>query len=208
MAEKFKNKMLLLPKNLLREINIMIDRNDVGSRTILKVLKDRYQGPLELPSVVTIQAYLDWRKRERTKAPAGTNGDSTEIQEINQQLEELGGDEESERFSAVAKKDALGKLIDKCYKRIEDLTTISPENMSASEERVVVTYITEIRKIIETLLKLSGELQADDKVIVHLIDQKVGQYFQVISRTIQEIYGTDKLLEFKERLKQNLTETV
>jgi len=199
----FKNRLLLFPGDIRREIDRLIIQSDPGPYIIEKFLKKTYQGKLKIPSAPTIAAYLQWRKEQLAQKNEIVEGVKQELKNANQSINEIEVID-GESFSSKAKKVALGDLIDKCYKRLEDLERIDAGTLSATMESNIISYIAEIRRIIETLLKLSGELREDDQVVVNIIDQKIGYFFQQVAKTIKEVYGTDKFEEFRIKLKRNL----
>ena len=198
MTKEFQNKLLLFPKPLLKEVNSLID-NGFGCKRIKNVVEDRYTGKLEIPSKSTIDKYIQWYKET-----TGLKSTSL-IEKVNNDLNDTATEViETEKVAGASRKNILEKLIEKCSDRLTKLEKMPLIESSAALENCIIGYMIEIRKIVETLLKLSGELKDDDKIVINLVEAEFGKFFKAVAETVKEVYGDDKLSIFKEKLKRKL----
>jgi hypothetical protein len=209
----FKNKMLLMPKKLLFQVNQMIESGN-KEWAIENFLKREYKGSLGVPTPPTIKSYLEWYEaRKKIQAAAGitpslTRTDMALIEKNN--LSEITGEFQTildEQMSLDNKKELLERLIKKCIhriKKIEDLEEI--EGMTSSLEAVLGSYLREIHSITSTQLKLSGELQEEtNAAIAKMVNANLYTLIQLVFQVIQEIVP-DAAENVKTKLFQRLSE--
>jgi len=198
MVNKLKNKLLLFPKPILREVNKLIDQG-FGPANIKKLIKDRYTGKLKVPSKPTIQRYIVWYKKNTDMSSKSlTEVVQGDLQDTNNEATD------AENLTVMSRKQILENLINRCNDRLNKLEELDIVESSAALEHCIVGYVTEIRRNIETLLKLSGELKDDDKVVVNIVEGELGKFFKAVAETVKEVYGSKGINIFKEKLKKRL----
>ncbi len=169
----FKSKIFLLPKKLQLEIQQMADD---GKRewAIENHIKANYKGTLGTPTPPTIGTWLDWYEaKKRISLAAGVVIEPTrtemaiveksEVMNIAQTHRDI----LNEHTDITNKKALLELLIKKCIKRMKHVESIQEmEGTTASLEAVVGHYLREIHNMVQTQLKLSGELAEESNAHV------------------------------------------
>jgi len=196
--EPLKNKILLFPKAILKEVNTYID-NGYRATRIKKVLTDRYTGKLEVPSNPTIKKYITWYLENTALTP--TNIVESADSALTNTKNEI---QEANSLTGNTRQQILENLINRINVRLSKLENLSLADSSAALEHVVVSYMAEIRKTVETLLKLSGELNDDDKIVINIIESEMGKFFKAVADVVKDVYGEEKLPIFKDKLKRKL----
>lgn len=206
------NPINLLPVHIRVEIERIIDLG-ASRKDILHLIDERYKdGDLQVRSLYTIGRYVKEYKARRGKQPKDNStdnadsgsgsgaGSGSEIELPTLTPEEIFG---AKNLNLKDKKGALEYLGNWCNNRAGKLHNLG--SLDSKGEATLVKYISEMREVIETLSKLSGEIsQNDDKqIVVNLIHDNMFQIMSIVARSAREAYGEDRLIIFKEILKRN-----
>lgn len=169
----YKSKVLLLPKKLLMALNQMIDD---GKRewALENFIKANYKGTLGVPTPPTLGTYIDWYEaRKKISIASGMIIEPTRTEmAINEKTELIDVVKEHKDIlnngtDITNKKELLERLIRKCIQRMKHVETIQEmEGTTASLEAVVGHYLREIHNMVQTQLKLSGELAEESNAHV------------------------------------------
>jgi hypothetical protein len=191
----FKCKILLLPKKLLMQINQLID-DGKKEWAIENFIKANYKGTLGIPTPPTIGTYIDWYEAKKKVALAtGTVIEPTRT-EMAFSEEAVVEDIKKEHQSILDnetdisnKKDLLERLIKKCIQRMKSIETLQEmEGTTASLEAVINHYLAEMHKMVQTQLKLSGELaEESNKQIMDVVNKNLYQLVQLFFSTVANI---------------------
>jgi len=197
------SKLRLLPKPLLKEINDAIDKG-AGATVLRTLIKERYKGDLKVDSNFIIRKYIEDYKTE-TKNKVKEEVITPEVLP-SRVTEEDSLSKLTSKWDWSDKKNILQELGNWCKERVSNLR--EEEELSPGQESSLVKYFSEIRAIVETLSKLSGELDSggDKQVIINLVTQETSTILNLVQAAIKEVYGEDKLIIFRETLKKKFDE--
>lgn len=169
----FKSKIFLLPKKLQLEIQQLADD---GKRewAIENHIKANYKGTLGTPTPPTIGTWLDWYEaKKKISAASGVVIEPTRTEVAIVEKSEVANVAQAHRdllnngTDITNKKELLEKLIRKCIQRMKHIESIQEmEGTTASLEAVVGHYLREIHNMVQTQLKLSGELAEESNAHV------------------------------------------
>lgn len=201
----FRNKLMFFPKNIVKDIN---DKIDEGWREceIKKYLRGNYSKQIDpIPDKTTIKFYVDhYLEEKKLKDQPKQNL----LQSLKTDASLTSMEADFARNDPSKKREILEGLIFKCnyrMEKLEEFLKISDfDDNRAKYEIIILKYIGELRTIIETLAKLSGELKEEQTVVVNVVKQEMSLVFQVFSDVIKEIVPA-KLEEVKKRLDQKLS---
>jgi hypothetical protein len=199
----------LLPRNILKELNEHIDKGDVDIPKLEIFLKERYHGKLNVATRYQINKYIGQYKKEK-------EANSNSIKNIISGNNKIGLNnldtgiiddiQNNSTFDVNDKKKILEDLMIECKNRINYIKQLPKFYAGPGMESNLSNYVGEIREIIKVLLELSGEIDASkgSDVVVNLINSNIYEIFSVVAKTVSEIYGLDKIILFREKLKENL----
>lgn len=201
----FTNPVMLFPKKILQEVNDLID-NGFKQKRIHQYLTQAYGSKLKIPHYVTISYYVK-HYNEVLKKP------KEDLKEMLQKdINTLSGavDAVESGRAGILKKNkeqVLESLIEKCNDRMERLETFlsrsDQSDLGAKYESILLKYITELRSIIETLAKLSGELKEEQSLIINVVKQETSLIFQLFNDVIREMVP-DKFDVIKDKLDEKI----
>lgn len=191
----YKSKMLLYPKKLLFQINQMI-LDGKREWAIEGFLKQNYKGTLGVATPPTIGVYIDWfEAKQRLSVESGKVIEPTITDLALVEKSELA--EISNEHKAILdngtditnKKDLLERLIKKCIERMKHVERLQEmEGTTASLEAVVGHYLREIHGLVQTQLKLSGELAEESNAkLMEVVNQNLYKLVQLIFVSINTI---------------------
>jgi hypothetical protein len=203
----------MLPKKLLMQINQAIED---GHREwhIERLIKENYKGTISCPTPPTIGCYIDWY--EAKKALALKTGTVIEPTRTEVAITEEGVvDGIAKEHQSILdnetdisnKKDLLERLIKKCIERMKAVEKLQEmEGTTASLEAVVNHYLAEIHKMVQTQLKLSGELaEESNKQIMDQVNKHLYQLVQLFFGVVMSV-APDRVeiikTKFYEEIKQ------
>lgn len=201
----YKSKVLLLPKKLLMEIQQMADD---GKRewAIENHIKANYKGTLGVPTPPTIGVWLDWYEaRKKFSVLSGTVIEPTRTELAIVEKTELQS-YAAERVAILDtdtdisnKKDLLERLIKKCIQRMKHIEALQEmEGTTAGLEAVVGNYTREIHSLVQTQLKLSGELAEEDNAhLVEMVNNNLYKLIQIFFSVVARI-APEKVEDIKE----------
>ncbi len=207
----YKSKILLLPKKLLLEVNQLID-DGAGPWKLESYIKTNYKGSLGVPTPPTLQVYIDWYTAKKQLAlSTGTVIEPTRTEiAISEKTEvvDIGREHKSILDSATDitnKKELLERLIRKCIQRMKHVEAIQEmEGSTASLEAVVGHYLREMHSIVQTQLKLSGELQEESNAHVkEMISANVYRLIQLFFVVVMNV-APDKADAIKEKFYEEI----
>lgn len=209
----FKNKVLLYPKKLLLEIQRMADD---GKRewAIENHIKTNYKGTLGVATPPTIGTWLDWYEaKKRISLATGVVIEPTRTEmAITEKTEVMDVAKEHRAIldngtDITNKKELLERLIRKCIQRMKHVESIQEmEGTTASLEAVVGHYLREIHNMVQTQLKLSGELAEESNAhVTEMINTQLYRLIQIVFLSINQ-YAPDKADLLKEDIFKKLNE--
>jgi len=200
----YKSKMLLLPKKLLMEINQMIDS---GKRewAIEGYIKANYKGSQGVPTPPTIGTYIDWYEaKKKLSIASGTVIEPTRTELAIVEKSELQSFS-AERIAILDgstdisnKKELLERLIKKCIQRMKHIEALQEmEGTTAGLEAVVGHYLKEIHSMVQTQLKLSGELAEESNAhLTEMVNSQLYKLIQLFFMVVMRV-APDKVEEIK-----------
>lgn len=216
------NALNLLPLHIRVEINSLIDKG-AGNKDVLRVINDRYTGDMEsVRSLWTIKEYIKEYKAGKTTQPPtqasvlGPNNQNSELPTLN--ADEIFG---AKNIDLTNKKAALEYLGKWCNARAMRLSNVS--DLDSRGEATLVKYFSEMREVIETMSKLSGELSENDdkQIVIKYVNENIYSILSIVAKTVREVYESEKvkvcphcgkdvpieekILIFKEKLKENFS---
>ena len=196
----------LLPKGILKELNDAIDK-DAKISELRAFLRERYQGALKVHSEYLVRAYIKQYKQEKQNAILGKQVLQTTKEFKSESSDILHSVIKNKTWDINNKREILQDLISECKNRIDILKTKPLFQQGPGNERALAQYISEIREIVKMLAELSGELETgNNNTTINLINDKLYYFFSAVANVAKELYGDEKLILFKERLKQTLLE--
>jgi hypothetical protein len=207
----FKSKIFLLPKKLQLEIQQMADD---GKRewAIENHIKANYKGTLGTPTPPTIGTWLDWYEAKKKLAiqmgtviePTRTEMAIVEKSEVLDVVKEHRNILDS-TTDITNKKDLLERLIRKCIQRMKHVETIQEmEGTTSSLEAVVGHYLREIHSMVQTQLKLSGELAEESNAHVKdMINTNVYKLTQLFFTVVMSV-APEKIEDIKAKFYEEL----
>lgn len=207
----YKSKVLLLPKKLLMTINQMIDD---GKRewALENYIKANYKGTLGVPTPPTLGTYIDWYEAKKKISvatgvviePTRTEmaiTEKTEVMDIAQAHRDI----LNNGTDITNKKELLERLIRKCIQRMKHVETIQEmEGTTASLEAVVGHYLREIHNMVQTQLKLSGELAEESNAhVTEMINAQLYKLTQLFFVVVMN-EAPEKVEQIKARFYEEL----
>lgn len=210
-VRNYKSKVLLLPKKLLLEINQMIDD---GKRewALENYIKANYKGTLGCPTPPTLGTYIDWYEaRKKFSIASGVVIEPTRTELAIVEKTELQS-YAAERVAILDtntdisnKKDLLERLIKKCIQRMKHIEALQEmEGTTAGLEAVVGNYTREIHSLVQTQLKLSGELAEEDNAhLAEMVNSNLYKLTQMFFSVVMRI-APEKVEDIKEMFYEEL----
>lgn len=191
----YKSKILLLPKKLLFQINQMIDDGN-KEWAIENFIKQNYKGTLGCPTPPTIGVYIDWYEAKKQMSIASgkvIEPSSTEIAIVEKS--EIEGIDKARQAILNSntdisnKKQLLELLIRKCIERMKHVEQLQEmEGTTASLEAVLGHYVREMHNLVQTQLKLSGELaEESNEQLMDVVNQNLYRLIQTVFVSINSI---------------------
>ncbi len=209
----YKSKILLYPKKLLMEIN-QLAADGKKEWAIENHIKANYKGTLGVATPPTIGTYLDWLEAKKRISiatgvviePTRTEIAITEKAEV-MDITQAHRDILSNGTDITNKKELLERLIKKCIQRMKHVESVQEmEGSTASLEAVVGHYLREIHSVIQTQLKLSGELREEgNEYVTKLLSENMYKLVQIFFTSINEI-APDKADQLKESILRKIEE--
>lgn len=207
----FKSKIFLLPKKLLVQIQQMADDGH-KEWAIENFIKENYKGSLGVPTPPTIGTWLDWYEaKKRIAKETGKQIEATrtemaivaegEIEDISKEYKAILNSE----TDITNKKDLLERLIKKCIQRMQSIETVQEmEGVTASLEAVIGHYLREIHSMVQTQLKLSGELAEESNVhIMEIVNQNMYKLVQLFFMVVTNV-APEKVEIIKQKFYEEL----
>jgi hypothetical protein len=210
-VRNYKSKVLLLPKKLLLAINQMIDD---GKRewALENYIKANYKGSLGCPTPPTLGTYIDWyESRKKLSALSGTLIEPTRTEMAIVEKNEL-QTYSAERIAILDgntdisnKKELLERLIKKCIQRMKHVESLQEmEGTTAGLEAVVGHYLKEIHAMVQTQLKLSGELAEEDNAhLAEMVNSNLYKLTQMFFSVVMRV-APEKVEDIKEMFYEEL----
>jgi len=207
---KFRSAVLDLPSNIRAELESMIEKDRSGL-AIYSSLKEKYGNTTTIPTVPTLLRYIRYYKERKgtiqkqviEEKLAFTFEDG--IREVENVLVQISQGKEPS-FNKVK---LLEGLAAKCLERIHFLETIDggqkQRKRDSRIETAIARYISEAKNIMESLTKLSGDVQKDEQVLIQLIRNESKEMLSAVKDVILAICP-EKYNLFREKLKLKLSE--
>lgn len=201
-----KNIISTLPPEIRAEVDKMVEMQASGSATH-RMLVDKYSNVIKVPALPTVLAYI--RKKNEQDKRAGLSVISpSAVSQFALGLHELARVADQARtknepnFSKIR---ILEGLVGKCVLRIlaiEEATTKTTK-IFPGHEQAMVKYISEIKSIIESVIKLSTDLKKDDAEIIQLIRDESQAFLKIVKAVVLDVCP-EKYELFKLKLKEGL----
>lgn len=201
-----KNIISTLPPEILAEVNKMVEMQASGS-AIHRMLKDKYSNVIKTPALPTVLAYIR-KKGEEDKRSSLSVISPSAVSQFALGLHELAKVADQARtknepnFSKIR---ILEGLVGKCVLRIlaiEEATTKTTK-IFPGHEQAMVKYISEIKSIIESVIKLSTDLKKDDEEILQLIRAESQAFLKIVKAVVLDVCP-EKYESFKLKLREGL----
>lgn len=207
----YKSKILLLPRKLLLEIEQMAT-DGKKEWAIENYIRANYKGTLGVPTPPTIGVWLDWLEAKKKLAaekgmvaePSRTDIAILEKNELSTITDEKQSILDCDT-DISNKKELLERLIKKCISRMKHVETLQEmEGTTASLEAVVGHYLREIHSMVQTQLKLSGELAEESNArIAELVNAQLYKMIQLFFMVVMN-EAPEKVEKIKTRFYQEL----
>lgn len=194
----FTSVILRYPKKLVEEINTMVDSGKT-SEDIRNHITINYTKKLKgnIPDLFVIDRYITWRKELLPNLTSLKNSDSAiQVQSPQSTIIDIP--------SLRNKKEMLDALISTSYERIKRIDAETSKQIDPRLEGHLRAYVEEIRKTIEILAKMSGELEEDSNITVNLVNEKLMVFTSILQSTIMEVCP-EKAAHFLNIFKRNFT---
>jgi hypothetical protein len=205
-SNRFRNKLLYLPSDVLTQVNEAIERG-WRSGHIHSLLRTRFVDKIkESPSRSTVEKYVKWYLANKDKAAKEEQSQDLEVQLLNSEVTELKtgidhlADDKTPLFD---KHRMLELLVQKSVRRISTIERWQKTNLNPAMENCMIRYFGEIRNLIEILAKLNNEIKPDKEIIVNIIDSKIQPMVMSFYKVIQ-IIAPDKIEVAKALLKDEM----
>jgi hypothetical protein len=201
---EFRSSVLKLPPDIRTELDNFID-NGKASLAIYSALKGKYGSVLQVPSVPTIIRYVKYYNLQKRNVQAKIVEERIAykfedgLKEIEGILIQISEGKEP-RFNKIK---LLEGLVAKCLKRISELELYPGQK--TDKEVAIARYISEAKNIVESLTKLSKEVQSDERVLIQLIRNESRGVLEAVREVILDI-APDKYDLFKEKLGSKMRE--
>lgn len=195
---QFKNKILKYPEIIKDKIAILF-KEGYTSKEIREYLIKYFNTELagKIPSKDTIKTYTEHTFKTVPMIEEKTGVDMNIVPPPAPAVVDL--------EILRNKKDILEDLVSKCYTSLADITNRQmTRGMDARWASIWRGLVEEIRHLVETLAKLSGELESDNVVMVSLVQSELMGLIQIVQDIIQEICP-EKIDVFKNMLKDKLS---
>jgi hypothetical protein len=199
MGWRFKNRLFEFGATVLGEIDVRIARK-AGAAEIRKWLLDKYNGPIPIPTLKTIQAYIKWKRNvQRTTAGAAVRirremeKTETELREMTSLLN-IAGLDISDR------KGALERMAQFLLIRTDKTAIVQDSLMDPRFENNITGQIGEAHNIMQTLLKMEGSTGIQEFIARKYVEIFMTELAPIIKQAAEETYGPEKMKAFLERL--------
>lgn len=199
-------KVFRLPKNIISEINDYIERGYRAKAICTLLLK--YKDKHDIPNFQTFSKYVKWYDLQKQKKP-----EAQLKQIIQQDASGIKNQVDSiDSYAGKDKKEILEDLVvrmDRRMRLIEETIKSSPDFQF---DRVFTTYMREVRAVLETLAKLTGELKDEKTQIINIVRNEMDFTFQWFVDITNELVPEkskmilDKLSEKINQFQLNLEE--
>ena len=197
----FKSVIELLPKSILAEVHQLIDKR-YGGTYIRTFLNDRYKGNLQIPTQPTIDKYIKYYLKNRGQYL----NSQQQIQLVQNNIDQL--EDESEGIDTTDRKGLLEDLVNRCYVRLNALTTIIGNNPAPGAELLLQRYVSEVRELIKVLVTLKKDLKSDsDSIPADDARYELGQFLFTVHRVVRSYIPADKMNAFIEELTKAVRDT-
>lgn len=201
---EFKSSILNLPPDIRTELDTFID-NGKASLAIYGVLKEKYGSLTRIPTVPTIIRYVKYYNLQKRNTQSKIVEERIAykfddgLKEIESILVQISAGKEP-RFNKIH---LLEGLVAKCLKRISELELYPGQKVD--KEVAIARYIAEAKNIVESLNKLSKEIQSDERVLIQLIRNESRGVLEAVREIVLEI-APDKYDLFKAKLMSKMQE--
>ena len=207
----YRSKVLLYPKKLLMQMEQIVKE---GGREwkLENFLKQNYKGTLGIATPPTLKVWISWLEAKqklatetgtiieptRTEVAITEEGEVEGIQKEHQSILETDMD-------ITNKKELLERLIRKCIQRMKAVETLQEmEGTTAGLESVVNHYLAEMHKMVQTQLKLSGELaEESNKQVMDAVNKQMYSLVQLFFTTVTSV-APDRVEAIKAKFYEEL----
>ena len=186
---QFRNAVLDLPPEIQQEINKLIDDSN-SSNNIHKTLTGKYTGKFLVPSIPTIVKYVRWYNvQKHTVVKAAIEEELLSnfkdgLAEIQSLLDRTSL-EKSPNFEKIK---VLDGIVGKCLLRAHDMEeSVEGKVHAPTTETAIIHYYSEVRKIIETTLKLSATFKEDEATLLQIINSEAKLFLEMVRDTVLEV---------------------
>ena len=185
----FHSKILTYPLAIREEIDSLFKKN-TSLRTIQKFLGNYKKRIGNVPDLSTLERY--GASRGFIQSTTG-NG----LQKLEPNLSDnsiLMIDGSSNMLSSLSriglietKKEILEGLVTSCKQRLAIITERQSNIPDKGWESLYKSYISEVRTLVETLAKLSGELTEEKSIIVNVVQEELPRFFKLVLDILKDI---------------------
>jgi len=196
---EFKSSVLKLPPEIRTELDGFID-NGKASLAIYEALRTKYGSIVQVPSVPTIIRYVKYYNLQKRNVQAKVVEERIAykfedgLKEIEGILVQISEGKEP-RFNKIR---LLEGLVAKCLSRIKELELYPGQK--TDKDVAIARYISEAKNIVESLNKLSKDVQSDERVLIQLIRNESRGVLEAVREIVLEI-APDKYDLFKEKMR-------
>lgn len=203
----FHSKILTYPLSIREEIDSLFKKN-TSLRTIQKFLRNYEKRIGCVPDLSTLERY----GVGRGLIQSSTGSELCKSEAVLDDSSDLTIDGSSNMLSSVSgigliesKKEILENLVNSCKQRLNIISERQSNVLDKSWESLYKGYIEEVRQLVETLAKLSGELTEEKSIIVNVVQEELPKFFRLTLDVLKEICP-EKVelfrLKFKERYQE------
>jgi len=198
---EFKSKLFLFPKAFLDEIDRRIHKGHKAD-AIRKYVAEGYKGELSIPNRKVFARYIKWRRehvmvRQDLAVKIRKELEPTE-QEIRALMERLNvaGMDISDR------KIVLERLVVFLMARTQMISQVQDSVMDPRFEQNIIGQVAEIHAMLQTLLKLEGQLGVHEAVARLIVEKFLFELAPIVRKAAEDTYGQAKTKEFLDRLQK------
>lgn len=209
MKKQKRNLIFTFPSDIRAEIDRRIGEG-CGNWVIHKYLKDNHSKVLKkIPCAETVKSYMDIFKKDAglvlsTVSDIYGSEEST-LTAISNQVTELSILTADSPEVQSNKKMYLERLLATCASRRFSYSNFQTYNMDPKKEKVIQDYISREQSIIETMAKMSGELNEDNTVVVNIVNVELSRMMKAVHDALRKVCP-EKAMEFKDEFKRIYSE--
>jgi hypothetical protein len=196
---QFRNRLQELGVGWLKDIDRKVARGD-NAQTILDWLKRSYKGPVPLPDVKTVRAYIVHVRNDLNVKAGAAVRIRQQTERTEEELRALLSRLQIAEADIGDRKALLERLVRFLLVRTEVIAQVQDNLLDPRFEMVITNHLTLVKSTTDTLLKLEGQIGEHEFIARRIVERFLGDLAPVIKQVAEEMFGQDKLKAFMEKL--------